>query len=139
MRANMRANICVGMCTVSAIDHQVVPSPILPLRLKMTADIYGLDARGNLFGFRTAAGVLLRIIHYQNACIVMAERDEFQDQTLNGHLPWRERSPEEHGQAIASLMRYVSAAPRHRKKDKLDFPVIKDLLQRLSDKEDQKY
>ncbi|MCL4449048.1 MAG: hypothetical protein M1483_04555 [Actinobacteria bacterium] len=67
----------------------------------------------------------------------MAERDEFQDQTPNGNLLWRERSLEEHGQAIAALMRYVSAAPRHRKKDKLDFPVIKDLAPHLIGKESQ--
>ncbi|MCL5948773.1 MAG: hypothetical protein M1420_06410 [Actinobacteria bacterium] len=68
----------------------------------------------------------------------MAERDEFQDQAPNGHLLWRERSPEEHGQVIAGLMRYVSAAPRRRKKDKLDFPVIKDLAPHLVSKESQR-
>lgn len=65
----------------------------------------------------------------------MAERDEFQDQTTDGSRPWGERSPEEHGRAIAGLMRYVSAAPRHQKKDKLDFPLIKNLAPQLVQEE----
>ena len=65
----------------------------------------------------------------------MAERDEFQNQNTEEDRPWRDRSPEEHGRAIAGLMRYVSAAPRHQKKDALDFPVIKRLAPQLARKE----
>ena len=66
----------------------------------------------------------------------MGERDEFQDQPLAGDRRWRDRSPEEHGQALAGLMRYVSAAPRHQKKDALEFPVIKRLAPQLARKAD---
>ncbi len=66
----------------------------------------------------------------------MGERDEFQDQPLAGDRRWRDRPPEEHGQALAGLMRYVSAAPRHQKKDALEFPVIKRLAPQLARKAD---
>jgi hypothetical protein len=58
----------------------------------------------------------------------MAEHDE----PLNGaaSVPWRDRSPEEHGRALANLMLYVSAAPRRPKDDTLTFPVLKRLLPR---------
>jgi len=53
-----------------------------------------------------------------------------------GPIHGRERSPEAHGRAIADLMRYVSAAPRHQKKGDLDFPIIKNLAPRLVRKQD---
>ncbi len=45
-------------------------------------------------------------------------------------VPWCDRTPEEHGRALANLMLYVSAAPRHPKEDRLAFPVLKRLLPR---------
>lgn len=57
----------------------------------------------------------------------MAEHDEH-DEGADDLSPWRDRSAEEHGRALANLMLYVSAAPRHPKGDKLDFPVLKRLV-----------
>ncbi|MGH9091697.1 MAG: hypothetical protein ACRDZR_10020 [Acidimicrobiales bacterium] len=42
-------------------------------------------------------------------------------------VPWRERSPEEHGRALANLMLYVSAAPRRPNGERLTFPVLKHI------------
>jgi hypothetical protein len=99
------------MGAVSEMEHQVISSLVLSARLRVLADISVLETQGDLLRLKAVSVALLRKSQYHNGCIVMAERDEFQDQTPNGHLPWRERSPEEHGQAIANLMRYVSAAP----------------------------
>jgi len=58
----------------------------------------------------------------------VAEHDEpLSDATS---VPWRDRTPEEHGRALANLMLYVSAAPRRPKADTLTFPVLKRLLPR---------
>lgn len=59
----------------------------------------------------------------------MAESDEAIEGIAGTDGPlWRDRSAQEHGQALANLMLYVSAAPRRAKPDALDFPVLKDRL-----------
>ena len=63
----------------------------------------------------------------------MAEHDEFQKYPVpEGTVSWKNRTPEEHGRALAGLMRYVSAAPRHQKGDTIEFPVLKRLAPNIA-------
>jgi hypothetical protein len=55
----------------------------------------------------------------------VAEHDEPAGVTKTS--AWHERSPEEHGRALANLMLYVSAAPRRPKDERLTFPALKHL------------